>query len=158
MIHHPIILVPKLVLLAVIIVVLIILHGSLSPAHFKVAVIISIAAFLFLSIVLWIVVLRTLKNPRSKLARQTILFSEARSSDGFQAGSGENAELVGSLGTSVSQLRPSGIARIRGKRVSVITEGAFIPANSPVEVIEVKGLRVIVRAPNGPDKRSGEGL
>ena len=37
------------------------------------------------------------------------------------------------------------LALLGGKRISVVTDGSFIPANSPIEVIEVKGLRVVVR-------------
>ena len=146
MIHHPIIFIPKLVLLAAIIVILIILHGSLPTDQFKLAVVISIAAFILLSILLWIIVIRTLKNPRSRLTRQTVLFSEARSSDGFQVGYDEQNKLIGTRGSSLSPLRPSGVVLIGGKRISVVTEGEFISVNSSIEVIEVKGPRVVVRA------------
>jgi len=145
MILHPIVLIPKLVLLAAIIVVLVILHGSLPPDQFRVAVILAIAAFILISIIFWIIVLRTLKNPSSRLARNTILFSEARSADGFQVGRKEDTELVGIRGTAISPLRPSGTAMLAGRRISVVTEGAFVPADSPIEVIEVKGARVVVR-------------
>ncbi|HDL64377.1 MAG TPA: hypothetical protein ENH12_03205 [Proteobacteria bacterium] len=158
MILHPIILIPKLALLAVIIVVLVILHGSLPPDQFQVAVILAIAVFILFSIIFWIIVIRTLKNPHSRLARQTILFSASRSSDGFQVGGKEYTGLLGTRGSALSPLRPSGAALLGGKRISVVTDGSFIPANSPIEVIEVKGLRVVVRvvSETGDRERSDE--
>ncbi len=145
MILQPIILIPKLVLLAVIIVVLVILHGLLPPDQFKIAVIISVAAFLILSIVLWVVVLRALKNPHSRFARQTILQNESRSADGFHAGNDEDRGLLGKRGRTLSQLRPSGIARIGGERIAVVTEGTFIPPDTAIEVLAVEGPRIVVR-------------
>lgn len=53
---------------------------------------------------------------------------------------------VGSVGSAKSNLRPAGIAEIDGKRVDVVSEGSFIPRETLVEVIEVDGDRVVVRA------------
>ncbi len=53
---------------------------------------------------------------------------------------------VGSVGTVKSNLRPAGIAEIDGKRVDVVSEGSFVPRDTLIEVIEVDGDRVVVRA------------
>ncbi len=95
MIHHPVIVVPKLVLLAIIIVVLIILHGSLSPSDFRVAVIVAAVFFLCSVVAVWIIALKVFSNPKSRIARATILSHEERSEDGFRAFSDESASLVG---------------------------------------------------------------
>ena len=132
-------------MLVIIIMVLVVLHRYLPPDQFKVAVIISVIAFILLSIILWIIILRSLKNPDSKIARETILFSEERSSEGFQTAPDEYKKLLGARGLALSQLRPSGIALVKGKRISVVTEGGFIPADSAVEVVDIQGSRVVVR-------------
>lgn len=53
---------------------------------------------------------------------------------------------LGHVGVASTLLRPSGTAEIEGIRVAVVSEGAFIPAGTSVQVIEVAGNRVVVRA------------
>jgi membrane-bound serine protease (ClpP class) len=52
--------------------------------------------------------------------------------------------LVGKEGTTLSPLRPAGIAIIGGKRVDVVTDGEFLEKNIPIRVLSVEGARVIV--------------
>ena len=49
-------------------------------------------------------------------------------------------------GAALTLLRPSGTAVINGHRVDVVTEGAMIERNAPVQVVAVEGMRVVVRA------------
>jgi membrane-bound serine protease (ClpP class) len=58
----------------------------------------------------------------------------------------ENPSLLNQSGQTLTKLRPSGTAVINGKRVDVVSEGAFIDAGQCVKVISVEGLRVVVRA------------
>ena len=59
--------------------------------------------------------------------------------------SGKNQQMTPGLrGSAASALRPAGIAVIGGARVNVTTQGEFIPAGSPVEVLRVEGNRVVV--------------
>jgi membrane-bound serine protease (ClpP class) len=59
---------------------------------------------------------------------------------------GENISLLSQSGTAYSTLRPSGKAHINGKLVDVVSSGEFIDPGTPVEVIEVAGNRIVVRA------------
>ncbi len=54
-------------------------------------------------------------------------------------------ELVGGDGTAISDLRPSGTARIGDERVDVITEGEYVPQGSRVQVVQSDGYRHVVR-------------
>lgn len=146
MIHHPLIIVPKLVALLIIAVILTILHGVLTPEQFTVAVAASVVGFIVFCVALWTFVLRQLRNPESKVSKATVLSHQARSEDGFTAAGDQFTSLVGKQGTAASALSPSGIAVIEQQRVSVITSGEFIGAGSLVEVVEAKGSRVVVRA------------
>ncbi len=58
----------------------------------------------------------------------------------------EQPELLQQSGTAVTNLRPSGMALINGRRVDVVTEGVMIERGSTVRVVAVEGLRVVVRA------------
>lgn len=53
--------------------------------------------------------------------------------------------LVGRTGTTISVLRPAGIADFDGVRLNVVTEGGFIEKECSVEIVRVDGARIIVR-------------
>ena len=56
-----------------------------------------------------------------------------------------NASLMGSRGTAMTVLRPSGKAQFGDRLVDVVSEGPFIDPGRPIQVIEVNGNRVVVR-------------
>ncbi|MFC1451834.1 NfeD family protein [Verrucomicrobiota bacterium] len=145
MIHHPVILVPKLVVLGIIIIVLITLHGILSPSQFRAAVAAGVVLFIAASVAIWIVAAKLLANPDSKIAKATVLSHEAKAEDGFKASSDQFASLVGKRGVAVSNLNPAGTALVEEKRIPVMTDGEFIEATSPVIVVQARGAKVVVR-------------
>src|SRR5437868_1641674 len=51
----------------------------------------------------------------------------------------------GASGITVSMLRPSGKARFSDQLVDVITQGEFVPPETPVTVVQTDGMRVVVR-------------
>ena len=53
--------------------------------------------------------------------------------------------LLGATGTALSDLRPSGIAEIEGRRVDVVTSGEYLPRGETIEVISDEGYRRVVR-------------
>lgn len=54
-------------------------------------------------------------------------------------------ELVGKDGTALTDLRPSGTARIGEERIDVVTEGEYVPQGSRVQVVQSDGYRHVVR-------------
>lgn len=54
-------------------------------------------------------------------------------------------ELVGRDGTAITDLRPSGTARIGEERVDVVTEGEYVAQGSRVQVVRSDGYRHVVR-------------
>ena len=57
----------------------------------------------------------------------------------------EKITLIGSMGTSLTPLRPAGTALVEGERIDVVTEGGFIDANQPIVVLKVEGARIVVK-------------
>jgi membrane-bound ClpP family serine protease len=55
-------------------------------------------------------------------------------------------DFVGARGTATTQLTPGGKARFEDMLLDVITDGEVVQRGSPIEVVEVQGNRVIVRA------------
>lgn len=64
--------------------------------------------------------------------------------------SDDYTEFLGKFGTAVTLLRPSGSAEFDGIRLPVVTEGDFIPAGTPVQVIVVQGNRIVVATAGKP--------
>jgi membrane-bound serine protease (ClpP class) len=58
-------------------------------------------------------------------------------------------DLVGRRGVTATQLTPSGKARFGNRLVDVMTEGDLVPRGTEIEVVEVRGSRVIVKTPDG---------
>jgi membrane-bound serine protease (ClpP class) len=54
-------------------------------------------------------------------------------------------DLLGKTGYALTPLRPAGTVAIGNERIDAVTEGGFIPENAAVKVIEVEGVRVVVR-------------
>ena len=54
--------------------------------------------------------------------------------------------LLDQEGVAHSDLRPSGVAKINDRRMDVLAEGGMIEAGTGIKVVEVTGMRVVVRA------------
>ncbi|MDR1492487.1 MAG: hypothetical protein LBT05_07185 [Planctomycetaceae bacterium] len=55
------------------------------------------------------------------------------------------ARLAGKTGVTITPLAPSGLAAIDGETVDVASEGEMLDAGTAVQVVEIRGYRVIVR-------------
>lgn len=79
------------------------------------------------------------------LARSPLsLQSSLRKSQGVVSYDEALTDLAGKEGVSLTNLRPSGTARIDGKRIDVVTRGDYIEKGETVEVLKVEGSRVVV--------------
>lgn len=58
----------------------------------------------------------------------------------------EQPDLLNRTGIAYTDLRPSGIAVIDGQRVDVVAENKMIPKGTEIKVVQVEGIRVVVRA------------
>ena len=103
-----------------------------------------IVAITLLVIILGIVwIIRSLQ--RGKLSKSFLVLNAQ--SDGESVPEIKNAkqELIGKSGVTVTPLRPSGIAEFDGKRVDVMTAGAFIERGKAVVVVKAEGMHILVR-------------
>lgn len=74
-----------------------------------------------------------------------ILKLKQENDQGYVAPNAKLADLVGSHGTALTVLRPAGTAEIAGRKIDVVTEGEFIEPGTSIEIIQVDGMRVVVR-------------
>jgi len=102
-----------------------------------------VAASLLLALVGAVVMLRAL--PRLPFGRRLVLEQELTAQAGYASAPESDRQWVGKHGTTVSPLRPAGIAEFGGERVDVVSEGAFIDAGQSIDVLRVDGNRIVVR-------------
>ncbi|MBT9156423.1 MAG: hypothetical protein DDT37_01408 [Firmicutes bacterium] len=74
-----------------------------------------------------------------------IVLKYAETKDRGYIAPSDEASLVGCIGVALTTLRPAGIAEIEGKRMDVVSDGAFIAQGVPVVVVKAEGTRIVVR-------------
>lgn len=83
--------------------------------------------------------------PHDRRAQRILLQTTTSREAGYEA-SRRRSELVGSEGVALTDLRPSGTAVIGDERLDVVSDGAFVPAGTPVRVIRSDGYRHVIRS------------
>jgi membrane-bound serine protease (ClpP class) len=68
----------------------------------------------------------------------------------------ETHPLVGTRGRALSRLRPAGRAEVDGRKLDVVTEGSFVEVGDEIEVVKVKGNRIVVRPAHDARKPGDE--
>jgi membrane-bound serine protease (ClpP class) len=87
--------------------------------------------------------------PRLPFGRRLVLETEMTADSGYASAPERDRHWLGQRGTAASPLRPAGLAHLAGERVDVVSDGEFIDAGEPLEVIRVDGNRIVVRRPQG---------
>jgi len=83
--------------------------------------------------------------PRSPIGRHLVLATGMDADLGYVSTPESDHRWLNRAGTTVSPLRPAGIAQIDGTRVDVVSDGGFIEAGVAIEVTRVDGNRIVVR-------------
>jgi membrane-bound serine protease (ClpP class) len=119
------------------------LVGAGATAAIVIGAAAQVAVSLLIALVASVVLLRFL--PKIPFGRQLILQTGLGADTGYASAPEGDRQWLGKQGTAVSPLRPAGIAHIDGKRVDVVSQGEWIDAGAPIDVIRVDGNRIVVR-------------
>jgi membrane-bound serine protease (ClpP class) len=84
--------------------------------------------------------------PHTPIGRRLVLSTGMTAEEGYVSAPASDLSWLGRQGSAIAPLRPSGIAEIEGHRLDVVSDGNYISAGSPVEVIRVDGNRIVVKA------------
>jgi membrane-bound serine protease (ClpP class) len=110
-----------------------------------------VALSLLLAIAVSLIFLRLL--PRLPYGRSLVLDTGLDARAGYASAPESDLKWVGKRGVAAAPLRPAGIALFEGERVDVVSQGEYIAADAPIEVVRVDGNRIVVRqVPGGPGK------
>jgi membrane-bound serine protease (ClpP class) len=110
-----------------------------------------VALSLLLALAVSLALLRVL--PRLPWGRSLILETELLAGTAGASAPAHEQRWLGKSGTTVTPLRPAGIAHLDDERVDVVSDGEFIEAGQPIEVIRVDGNRIVVRRSHAQTER-----
>lgn len=82
---------------------------------------------------------------RGKLSRSPVVLNTTINAGSTDRNDEQMRHLIGKHGTTVTALRPSGIAMIDGIRVDVSSEAEFIDKDAEIEVVSTDGMKVLVK-------------
>jgi membrane-bound serine protease (ClpP class) len=82
--------------------------------------------------------------PATRLGRKWILEAEVKTPGTISEG--HSPIVVGDAGIALTALRPAGAARVRGRRVDVMTDGEWTDPDTVVRVVRIDGTKIVVRA------------
>jgi membrane-bound serine protease (ClpP class) len=102
-----------------------------------------VALSLLLALAISLALVRVL--PRLPWGRRLILETELLAGAAGASAPAHEQRWLGKSGTTVTPLRPAGLAHLDGERVDVVSEGVFIEAGQAIDVIRVDGNRIVVR-------------
>ena len=110
-----------------------------------------VALSLLIAIGVSLILIRVL--PHLPYGRSLVLETGLDARAGYASAPESDLKWVGKRGTAATPLRPAGIAWLQGERVDVVSQGEYIEADAPIEVVRVDGNRIVVRqALGGPGK------
>ena len=107
---------------------------------------VSISIALLIAIIAAVILFKWIGTERG-LLKKIILRDRTTTELGYVS-TVERKELIGKKGKTVTPLRPAGTAVFDGERIDVVSEGSFIEGNKPVTIVQVEGMRVVVRETN----------
>ena len=113
----------------------------------------QVALSILVAIIVTLLLLRYF--PRLPFGKKLILETELPAKEGYGSAPEEDRRWLGTKGSAVTDLHPSGIAHFKEERVDVVSEGDFINAGQPIEVVRIEGNRIVVRHSTEPSKREG---
>ena len=113
------------------------------------------AGVLSLSLLVGIVIAWALlrKLPRTgRFTRTGIMLGDSTRREIGYTSQPERADLIGSVGVALTDLRPSGAARFGEERVDVVSDSSWINAGTPVRIVRAEGYRHVVE----PAEQTGQ--
>ncbi len=114
--------------------------------NLAVTLVISVIGFWFLAKYL----------PRTGPFSKLVLLSNQRADEGYVGVDvSGNEALIGASGLAMTDLRPSGMARIQGRRLDVVSAGDYILKGDYVRITRVNGPRIEVVKAKAPEAAEG---
>lgn len=122
-------------------IILVVLGAILAMASVTQALMSVSVAIIITTLITLLLIKRGSKSP---IFDKIILDIQYKEEEGYVSAKPKD-EYLGKEGIAVTELRPSGIIEIDGRRLDALSSGNFIQKNTRVKVIKVEGSKIIVR-------------
>lgn len=97
----------------------------------------------FVFIVIMVVLLYRSAIRNGRLSRLLFLRTRASKDEGYTS-SKSYEDMVGRVGVSTTNLRPSGTGDFDGIKMDIIADGQYIPKGTKIKIVRVEGFRILV--------------
>lgn len=104
--------------------------------------IISLSVALIVAVVLTLALIKF--GHKSPFLSKIVLSTEQKNEKGYTS-SNSREEYLGKEGISITELRPSGIVEVEGKRLDSLSEGGYIEKEVRIKIVKVEGSKIFVR-------------
>ncbi|MDZ4685349.1 MAG: NfeD family protein [Planctomycetaceae bacterium] len=89
--------------------------------------------------------------PRTPMGRRALLVApDADDLQPYTEEAARLAKLVGVFGRTMTLMNPGGMVLVAGERLHAVSEGQMIESGTSVEIVEIRGNRVLVRPGEPP--------
>lgn len=122
--------------------ILLLILGIVFAAETLVQALILFALVVLIFLIMLFFVLKSAS--KGKLGKKLVLRDSLNEESGYR-GRDDLTDYLGKKGIANTILRPSGTGTFEGVRLDIVTEGEFIPKDSPIVVVKVEGMRVVVK-------------
>ncbi|HUG01634.1 MAG TPA: NfeD family protein [Longimicrobiales bacterium] len=126
-----------------------------TAADYSEAGLVLSAAMILMLMSSWVLIRSLPDNKR--LIRSNVILGGRLSKDTGYVSAKVRADLVGAEGVTLTALRPSGSARVKGERVDVVADSGWMEAGVPVRVVRAEGYRTLVEAVEEPGAQIASG-
>ncbi|MEI3606853.1 nodulation protein NfeD [Pseudogracilibacillus sp. SE30717A] len=106
----------------------------------------SISIAFIVAIIAFVILFKWVGTERGIFKK--IILRDRTTSDLGYISIAERPELVGKEGITATPLRPAGTAVFNEERIDVVSEGGFVEKDKHVMIVQVEGMRVVVREIN----------
>ena len=97
----------------------------------------------FVFIVTMVVLLYRSATKNGRISRLLFLRTSAVRDEGYTS-TKNYGDMLGRIGVSTTNLRPSGTGDFDGIKMDVIADGQFIQKNTKIKIVRVEGFRILV--------------
>ena len=122
--------------------IILIIAGTILAMGTITSALISLSIAIIITAIITILLIKF--GHKSPHLENIVLNTQQKDEEGYLSTNTKD-EYLGKTGISISELRPSGIVEIDGKRLDALSEGVFIPREANVKVVRVEGSKIIVR-------------
>lgn len=122
--------------------IILIIAGTILAMGTVTSALVSVSIAIIITVIITILLIKF--GHKSPHLEKIVLKTHQKDEDGYLSTSSKD-EYLGKEGITISELRPTGIIEIDGKRLDALSEGGFIPKDTPIKIVRVEGPKIFVR-------------